>query len=284
MVVSLVDKHDIITGERIQALCDITITCHQVNQFHSSLPLSVNRCFIETPDFKMLASAKSIFVYTHLLDVFVRFIFPLIPHPFVLVTHNSDDVVSDKWIPLLESNKIIHWFAMSCTFKHPKIESIPIGIANAQWSHGNIDLLYSIMISDIQQTHGLYANFSLYTNPLRRFDIASQLQDAGLTITIPENDQLKYLTEMKQHSYVACPVGNSPDTHRFWEALYLGCIPVVDIPDFYRNLRATHIGIAPDHWSKLGSVDSFPVWFGFDDVLKLSFWKSKIEHVLHSYA
>ena len=33
---------------------------------------------------------------------------------------------------------------------------------------------------------------------------------------------------IKRHKYVASPRGNGIDTHRFWEALYLGAIPVVE--------------------------------------------------------
>ena len=32
---------------------------------------------------------------------------------------------------------------------------------------------------------------------------------------------------MRQSLFVACPPGNGPDTHRFWEALYLGAVPII---------------------------------------------------------
>ena len=33
--------------------------------------------------------------------------------------------------------------------------------------------------------------------------------------------------------FCACPKGNGVDTYRFWEALYLGTIPIVDYGKFY---------------------------------------------------
>lgn len=35
------------------------------------------------------------------------------------------------------------------------------------------------------------------------------------------------LTEMARHRFVLCPPGNGRDTHRMWEALYAGTIPIV---------------------------------------------------------
>jgi len=32
---------------------------------------------------------------------------------------------------------------------------------------------------------------------------------------------------MARHQFVICPEGNGVDSHRIWEALYLGCVPIV---------------------------------------------------------
>ena len=37
----------------------------------------------------------------------------------------------------------------------------------------------------------------------------------------------EYLEELAQYRYCLCVRGNGLDTHRFWEALYLGVIPIV---------------------------------------------------------
>jgi len=36
-----------------------------------------------------------------------------------------------------------------------------------------------------------------------------------------------FAESMSSFQYVACPQGNGVDTHRFWEALYRGCVPIV---------------------------------------------------------
>ena len=36
-----------------------------------------------------------------------------------------------------------------------------------------------------------------------------------------------YLQSVRNHTFVACPRGNGIDTHRLWETLYMGSIPIV---------------------------------------------------------
>ena len=35
-----------------------------------------------------------------------------------------------------------------------------------------------------------------------------------------------FLTQLSQHQFVLAPHGHGVDTHRLWESMYMGCIPV----------------------------------------------------------
>ena len=39
--------------------------------------------------------------------------------------------------------------------------------------------------------------------------------------------QKKYFDATLECSFIVCPEGNGIDTHRFWECLYLGLVPVI---------------------------------------------------------
>jgi hypothetical protein len=39
---------------------------------------------------------------------------------------------------------------------------------------------------------------------------------------------VSYYKKMATHKFVVAPRGNGWDTHRLWEALYLGCVPIVE--------------------------------------------------------
>ena len=45
-----------------------------------------------------------------------------------------------------------------------------------------------------------------------------------------------FLRKIKQHSFVICPRGNGIDTHRLYETLYMGSIPITEYNDIYANL------------------------------------------------
>jgi hypothetical protein len=36
-----------------------------------------------------------------------------------------------------------------------------------------------------------------------------------------------FLTKLRNHTFTICPRGNGVDTHRLWETLYMGGIPIV---------------------------------------------------------
>ena len=105
------EENEIITGERLQELCDLTIITKSIQEFHTSLPPSVRRFFIDGTIAKedisrtINESVRSIFVYTHLLDEFIEKVWPHIDHPVVVMTHNSDGEISEKYLGFINDSK-----------------------------------------------------------------------------------------------------------------------------------------------------------------------------------
>ena len=48
----------------------------------------------------------------------------------------------------------------------------------------------------------------------------------GTMIQTPEGRRT-YLRDLRNHEFVLCPRGHGVDTHRLWETLYMGSIPIV---------------------------------------------------------
>ena len=62
-----------------------------------------------------------------------------------------------------------------------------------------------------------------------------------------------YLDELVQSRIVLCPRGSSLDTHRFFEALRFGCVPVYEVlprRPYYRDSPAVRCA----DWSRLPDV------------------------------
>jgi len=73
-------------------------------------------------------------------------------------------------------------------------------------------------------------NFSIDTNPRARIPLLKFLLRNGFaqdSLDFSLNGRQTYLRRMRQSNFTICPVGNGIDTHRLWEALYVGSIPIV---------------------------------------------------------
>jgi len=56
---------------------------------------------------------------------------------FIIVTHNSDIHIDNKFLNYLNDDLLFKWYSQNVDLVHPKLISIPIGIANEIWLHGD---------------------------------------------------------------------------------------------------------------------------------------------------
>ena len=165
-----------ISGEKFQQLADITILTEPIRQFHNSLQKrAINLCIMDgnmrdftVADKRMLIPIKradTIFVYTHLLGSFHNEIVPHLEKPIILITHNSDEQLDEKYLQLAENDRILHWFGQNVALNHEKVTAIPIGLANSQWTHGDLETFASISRQNRVKNRLLYMNFEVHTNP-----------------------------------------------------------------------------------------------------------------------
>jgi len=111
---------------------------------------------------------------------------------------------------------------------HPKLTALPIGIANAMWTHGNLLDLYTVMKDTykFRKEKAVYVNINPNTYGYRK-DVLDAITKT-CAFTVSKNKSYKeYLTELASHRFCLCLRGNGVDTHRFWESLYMGVIPIV---------------------------------------------------------
>jgi hypothetical protein len=253
-----IDINDIITGERLQQLCEITIINNEIYNFHKSLDKNINKLFIDNDnyDYNLLKNSKSIFIYTDLLDVFiVKYLKYLEPSKeYILMTHNSDICIDEKYKYLLD-NYNVRLYSQNINIVHTKLYSIPIGIANSQWRHGNLNILLKniykaknvILINRIDK---IYVNFDINTNLQYRTDVINSLKKSNISYIGSFTNYENYLNELSKFRWVACPRGNGIDIHRLWETLYIGSLPLVDKninTEQYKDLPIIYI----DDWKNI---------------------------------
>jgi hypothetical protein len=284
---SPISFEEIVTGERLQAVADVAVITEKKAQFHESCPAMRLARFppgLTTSEAGLVAlnGARVVFVYSDMIDHFIDRILPLLGQPIVLITHNGDDIVDEKYRAVLDGARIIHWFAQNAKMSHPKLTALPIGIANAQWPHGDTAALARVATRTRPRRSGLYVNFEIGTNPELREPLLDALRTKSFSVMGRRRPYPTYLAEMAQWRFCAAPPGNGIDCHRTWEALYLNVIPVVlstagGLLDHLPCIVVDDVaGVTLEQLeaARLRLVGPF-AW----EKLTLSYWRKRIRHI-----
>lgn len=182
-----------------------------------------------------------IFLKTDYAPSFFQIMHPKITNPYILITHNSDlspiFLLSGNcsWMrtdlsAYLDDPKLVAWFAQNIDYRHPKLKPIPIGLANSRWPHGNVELFLQAIqhIPPLElRVPKIYLNFLVENNPTERQRALDILADLSFSHHAKFKPPAQYLQEMKCYRYIVNPPGNGFDCHRIWEALLMGCIPII---------------------------------------------------------
>jgi hypothetical protein len=182
----------------------------------------------------------------------------LFQNPFVLVSHNSDENITDQYARILSNPKLKQWYAQNICIDHPNLHILPIGIANSMWPHGNLTTLATHM-RYTQKPKDIYFYFNVGTNQSARNECYSALTKKGL-IFGQARPHPEYLTELAQHKFAICPDGNGVDSHRIWECYYLSVIPIVKANTFTKKLQQWLPCIVVDSWDNVDLQDCLQVY------------------------
>lgn len=157
---------------------------------------------------------------------------------YIVVTHQSDYCITPRLLELMPAN-VVHWFGVNCLVDDPRVTAIPLGLADQRWQHGD----WAAVAERVERENGVHhdisllARFAISTNPKvrQRAETAvrelSRRQPGIVNETYAQVEDRPdfgaYLDRLMQSDYAACPAGNGPDTHRVWEALYMGSVPLI---------------------------------------------------------
>ena len=175
-----------------------------------------------------VAAGETVFLKgAHLASFFSR-IHPHINHPYILITHISDDSVPGSYASYLNDPQLIAWFGINHDgTPHPKMHCIPIGIANAYLLNGNQALLSKIQQNLPPKKYLSYLNFTIQSFSPERWPLFKLLSHVPFCHRTLRQDYETYLHITASSQFMISPRGLGLDTYRLWESLYLGTIPIV---------------------------------------------------------
>lgn len=219
---------------------------------HSPTPVS-SSSDLDLSLYKNLQPGSSIYVCNTVIEKFVHAVLPTLQAPFVLVSGDADSLMpyeilsKDETDYLLDHPYLIHWFCQNLTIQHPKCTHLPIGLdyhtlsdptKQHPWGAGALPIDQERVLMRLQRTSSAknripicYSNFHHSV-----FGIGKRGDREEVVKTIPQ-DLVYYepnftsretaWKNQSEFAFVLSPKGGGLDCHRTWEALALGCIPIV---------------------------------------------------------
>ena len=191
----------------------------------------------------------SIYICTDAVPEFARTWLPRITAPFRLVTGDSDMPVSPASLAdealsrIIENSLCLGWFAQNLAVRHDKLHAIPIGLDyHTMWEKPGFWGLTAV--SPLAQEHQLLdtwahspephhrylAAYCNWTATLDRGDRRACLERVDRSVCFIEAAPVSRASTWSRQAeflFVLSPEGAGIDCHRTWEALLLGCIPIV---------------------------------------------------------
>lgn len=214
------------------------------------LELSNNCISRYSRDIDIIPERNIFFIKPDFIDDFRDNVLPKINYNFKLITHDSDYPVTNDHVDILNNPYLETWFGMNCHIIHPKLQPIPIGMANEVWPHGDKDVIVKIASEANEKRHLVYCNFDISTNYRERSSTLHYLRD--IPFIEFEQNRLSfedYIRKLSTYKYVISPPGNSVDCHRIWESIYVNTIPIClkSIPlAFFKDLPILFINTWSD--------------------------------------
>lgn len=258
---------DIVTGDRVIAKCDFVLVDYPQFSYNKRL-MKHNPNVILVKDFANVntdalngyfmefhkATGKleiSLFVFIDIMKDFRDWILPKLDAKFkyIIYSHNGDYPFDSSYTEIINDPKIKKIYAQNVDVPlNPKVEFLPIGIARDLFPHGNLEVLYETMITTYryEKEKWLYININESTHPFR-VEVMNEIRNSKGRWEIKTGGLpfKEYLQELSKYRFCLCIRGNGLDTHRFWESIYLGVIPVIvyhpSMDNFIKYLKANLI-------------------------------------------
>ena len=220
---------------------------------------------------------------------------------FILVSGDSDDRVPDgvfgsdePFKKFIESEKIVHWYSQNAMKDHPKLTRIPIGLEYHVQKNPLDQEKELIRIRDAAKPlseRELLCYSTFHFSMGKRGPVCNSYQDRDDAKANVPKDLVFYepskisrnetWANQAKYAFVLSPHGCGLDCHRTWEALCLGCIPIVKTSGIDPVFEELPVLIVKE-WSDITkdllkeTLDSFGKKTFQTERLTLAYWMNKI--------
>lgn len=261
---------------------------------------------VVSQEFNHLSDGDSIYICSSALRDFVTNHLRNIHVKFVLVTGDSDSAIpfqsllESEFHKLMNSPLLIAWFSQNLVAspkEYPKFRHLPIGLdyhtmseREHFWGPKTVPKAQEQLLYAVSKTA---PPFHL-RKPLAYSTFHFQLNRGGRRLAyaqIPpeliyyEPNQIQRLHSWKRqtdYAFVVSPPGEGIDCHRTWEAMCLGCIPIListPLDDLFEGLPVLIVKSWTDITAELlhKTIEDYKTRTFKLEKLELKYWVNEIE-------
>ena len=271
---------------------------------YSSTPISSIK-ELYNYNFSSLTNGSIVYICSSALQHFIKEIFNNLTVKIILVTGDCDETCYqdifdnvESFLQFINNDNLIHWFSQNSIIKHKKMTQIPIGLdyhtmtnKPTKWGPKLMPLEQEDILNKIirvpfwERSYKCYSNFHFFTNTKYGYDRIDAIQNIPPKLVYYEKEHINREQTWKNQcnfAFVISPHGNGLDCHRTWEALVLGCIPIVKTSEL--DTLFTHLPILiVKKWNNVNkkllknTIETFKnKTFNYDKLL-LSYWMQIIK-------
>lgn len=253
----------------------------------------------------IMKDGDSVYICSSALSDFVNRVLPNIHTKFVLVTGDSDSPIpvgalsSHNFNSLINNSRLIAWFSQNLVFspkEHPKLQFLPIGLdyhtmANHEMYWGprtspktQEEEIFAVAKKArplVERKPTAYTTFHFAIHRGSRWQAYHEIPQDLVYYEPNQVSRLESWNRQIEFAFVVSPPGEGLDCHRTWEALCLGCIPIMistPLDDMFDELPVLIVKAWSDVTREL--LNKTLAEYGMKewclDKLQLKYWTDKI--------
>ena len=254
--------------------CDIhpsdPIEGQKNTNYIDSIPTRLNNFCATYPN----GSIPTIYVQTTWLAYFSQSVLPKMTYPFVLVSGDNDLPVDKKTLGselenILNNPCLVKWFSQNKDVEHLKLQTLPIGINlynlwtdPLQWGGGFIlPAMQELELKTIaenaptlsERKPEIFCNWQFSLDRADRRHCLEVIDKSVCHFQSQPTPVTQTWALQSQYQFVLSPHGAGLDCFRTWEALILGCIPIVKkakMNDVFSDLPVIEV----EDWRQLNTL------------------------------
>ena len=184
-----------------------------------------------------IKSGQTIFCEYANLQLLQTQVIARIKVPVILLVGNTNQGNCENIKNLLRSEYVYKIFVQNLNEPIHGLEHLPLGIENKWLAYGGMNVRFQNRVAKIQsRTNRVMWDFIIDGALEETVDIANLLLNCEVADRLIWRSLWQRRKLLASYAFVACPINNAFDTPRMWEAMYLGCVPIVQksqITNFY---------------------------------------------------